>query len=91
MKIIEQNPVTSNRYKSSHYYDEIEIEHLKKQRLFKFFLYSTVVLFALVGIVVVSFFAINLGALVTIAASICFGGWWAAYTLIVLHETNKEQ
>jgi hypothetical protein len=91
MKIAESNSVASNRYESASYCDEYEVKSSKKKRIFNLFLYASSVLFALAGIIVVSLYAVNLGVLVTLTASVCIGGWWAAYTLIVLHATNKEQ
>ncbi len=91
MKLIKQNTAISEHYRSKHYYDDNENKLLKKARLFKLFLYTTVVLFALSGITVITLYAVNLGILVTIAASISIGGWWAAYTLIVMQEIIKDE
>ena len=90
MKIFEQDSVATNRAKRELYYDEIENEQLKQERIFNLFLYSTIVIFAITGIFVIVLYAVNLGVLVTIAASVCFGGWWAAYSLIVLHAISRK-
>ena len=90
MKIIEHSKSIGNRYSRERYYHDMENKKLKQDIHFKYFLYATVIIFALVGIIVIATFAIKLGVLGTIIASLWAAGWWGAYTLIVLLETNKN-